>query len=129
MRLPSKLLYAYNYLANDVKYVRNMKLQVLQKLATFKKGRQSMSNFDWSRMRADWGSTYAAVPPAQFLVCYIDALLWLGNETGWKVNWEGGTASEWKLCAETFVQMVPTVTHDATLTKKLKTEIMAANYR
>lgn len=129
MRMPSKLMYAYNYLVNDVKYVRNMKLQVLQKLATFKKGRQSMPSFDWSRMRADWGSTYSAVPPAQFLVCYIDALQWLGNETGWTVTWEGGTASEWKLCAEKFVQSVPTVTHDAGLTKKLKTEIMAGNFR
>ena len=124
--MQSKLFYAYSYLKDTVKHVRNMKVQVLQRLAIIQHGHKSMDKFTWSQMRQNWGSKYAAKTPAQFLVAYIDALLWLDNEAGWSVKWEGGTMSDWKLCANEFVKTVPAVQHDADLSKKLKTEIMAA---
>ena len=127
-RMPSKLFYAYSYLHDVVQHVRNMKMQVLQKVATIKHGPKSMDKFTWSQMRQNWGTKYASKTPAQFLVAYIDALLWLDNEVGWSIKWEGGTAADWKLCATEFVQTVAAVQHDADLSKKLKAEIMAARF-
>ncbi len=118
-RLPSKLFYAYSYLQDSVKLVKNMK-PVLGKLATIKKGQKSMNSLKWSLFRSNFGRYYENNNPAQFLVTYIDALLWLDNEVGWSVIWEGGTMADWKLCALEFVNTVPTVHRDQSVTKAIK---------
>lgn len=124
-QLSSKLFYGYTYLVDTVKRVANMKLGALKKLATIRKGPKTITPFEWGRLVADWGTHYDDKTPAQFLVLYIDALLWLGNEVGWSVNWEGGTMADWKLCATEFVRTVPLVQHDRTATEKIKQSIMA----
>ena len=125
-QLPSKLFYAYSYLQDSVKLVKNMKLAALGKLATIKKGQKPMDSFKWSMLKAQWGDRYPNKTPAQFLVSYIDALLWLDNEVGWFVTWEGGTMADWKLCTTEFVRTAPTVQHDRPATEAIKKSIEAA---
>jgi hypothetical protein len=127
-RLPSKLFYAYSYLQDSVKLVKNMKLAALKKLATIKKGPMSMSSLKWGQLVYSWGNNSNNKTPAQFLVSYIDALLWLGNEVGWSVNWEGGTMADWKLCATEFVRTVPAVQHDRLATEGIKRSIEAVSW-
>lgn len=124
-QLPSKLFYAYTYLVDTVKFVKNMKLAALKKLATIKKGPKQISPLEWGKLVEDWGnSSFPNATPAQFLVWYVDALLWLGNEVGWSVNWEGGTMVDWKLCATEFVRRVPMVQHDRANTEKIRKSLM-----
>jgi hypothetical protein len=122
-RLPSKLFYAYSYLQDEVKHVKNLKLAALKKLATIKQGTRSIKPLAWGQLVAKWGTDYAVKTPADFLVAYIDALLWLGNERGWSVHWEGGTQADWKLCTIEFVRVVPTIQHDRRATEGIKRSI------
>lgn len=122
-RLPSKLFYAYSYLQDQVKEVKNMKLAALKKLATIKQGTRSISSFNWGQLVAKWATHYGARKPADFLVIYVDTLLWLGNQRGWSVNWEGGTQMDWKLCTTDFVRVVPGLQHDRQATETIKQSI------
>jgi hypothetical protein len=122
-RLPSKLYYAYLYLRDDVKEVSRMKQGALKKLATIKQGIRSPNLFDWGVLVNNWATQYGARKPAGFLVIYVDALLWLGNERGWSVNWEGGTQMDWKLCTTDFVRVVPGLRHDRQATEAIKRDI------
>lgn len=122
--LPSKLFYAYSYLEDTVKEVKNMKIKALKKLAIIKKGQKPIDSLKWGQLTYNWGTNaHLNKSPALFLVSYIDALLWLGNEMGWSVIWEGGTMTDWKLCATEFVRTVPNVQHDRTATETIKKSI------
>jgi hypothetical protein len=118
-RLPTKLFYDYLYLMG-LKVVKNMNTAVLKKLGTVRKGPMELPNFKWSKLKSDWGRDYSNKTPAQFFVSYIEALRWLGNETGWSVNWEGGTIAEWKVCATEFERRIPAVKPDRRMTEKIK---------
>ncbi|MGD9365370.1 MAG: hypothetical protein PVH87_06705 [Desulfobacteraceae bacterium] len=127
-RLPSRLFYAYSYLQDQVKEVKNMKLAALKKLATIRKGTRSIRPLEWGQLVAKWGTRYAAKKPAGFLVAYVDALLWLGNELDWSVNWEGGTQMEWKQCTTEFVRLIPGLQHDRQATETIKQSIERARF-
>jgi len=124
-RLPSRLFYAYSYLQDTVKFVRNMKIE-LKNLAIVKRGTKSIEDKKWGEsLVPNWdGAGYGT--PAQFLVYYVDALLWLGYEVGWQVNWRGGTPADWKLCATEFVRTVPFLRHDKQATETIKKDIEGA---
>lgn len=124
-KLPSKLFYAYEFLDSKIGDVKNMGLPVLKKLATVRSGNKIMQYGSLGRLVAnDWARTYGAKRATGFLVCYIDALLWLSNEVQWTVQWGGGTKQEWKLCSEEFVRAVPTLQHDRAATEAIKKDIM-----
>ncbi|MCB1925066.1 MAG: hypothetical protein KDJ27_15210 [Gammaproteobacteria bacterium] len=124
-RLPSRLFYAYDYLTNVVRHMRNMPLQALRTVATVHQEGRAMDAASVGRMHQAWSIAHADQRPAQFLVAYVDALLWLDNEAGWSVDWRGGTRSEWKTCATEFVHAVPTVFHDPALSARLRLEVMS----
>jgi hypothetical protein len=126
-RLPSKLFYAYAYLQDEVKLVKNMKQKVLKRLATIKKGSKSLSSFNMGVLVGSWGTKYSAMTPMQFFVAYIDALSWLGNERSWSVGWEGGTQSEWKVCATEFARHVALVNRRQ-VAEGIKKDLEAATY-
>lgn len=124
-RLPSGLFYTYSYLQDTVKSVGNMKLE-LKNLATISKGTRALDAREWGATLVPKWVRYGT--PAQFLVHFVDALLWLGNETGWSVSWRGGTQADWKLCTMEFVRAVPILRHDEQTAKAVKQDIQGAKF-
>ncbi|MCH8043013.1 MAG: hypothetical protein IID44_04780 [Planctomycetes bacterium] len=104
-RLPSKLLYAYSFLVDEVKLVKNMKVKGLKKLATVTKDRRVIGSREMGQLVSKWGGAYAGMSPSQFLVIYIDAVALLDNQAGWSVRWDGGTKLDWKTCATEFARI------------------------
>lgn len=101
-RLASKLFYAYSFLVDEVKRVKNMKVKGLKKLVMLTKNRRVIGSREMGRLVDKWGRVYAGMNPAQFLVIYIDAVALLDGQTGWSVRWDGGTKLDWQTCATEF---------------------------
>ena len=99
----------------------------LKKVATFKKeGRRELPLLAFGELVRDWGQAnrYAGRNPAQFFVCYIDALPIVGNEEGLTVKWNGSQA-DWFLCAYEFVNK-GLVQRDYVVTERIAEDIIHA---